>query len=293
MSNHATKYFTPAQGELAPNPLAMNYAAAAARGANTVLEVQLDVHAVAQEESSGAGSLPRETLPAVGAAAETHDVPSVNAAFTNANTSAQQVAFPFAPVFVQRQAAITGMVPQGGGPLMFLIPPGWPQMPPFAPFNPYTLYSSSAPRGPCAPCGSCAPTCTTTCVATCAMTKPCETGERSETSDAVDFHPPLLTTPQQQHHVLTQPTPQQAHREPCRYHFSSPDPCRYGDNCWYSHNLDDYMAHNRLKHCPNDGCDKMCLVHSKQCKTCHNGMPKKGADSDGNTSKQQQRTNNQ
>jgi len=61
-------------------------------------------------------------------------------------------------------------------------------------------------------------------------------------------------------------------REPCKYHFHSNEPCKYGETCWFSHSQADYMAYNQLKFCPNEHCDKMCLHTSKQCKACHDAM---------------------
>lgn len=52
---------------------------------------------------------------------------------------------------------------------------------------------------------------------------------------------------------------------PCRYHFG--DGCRYGENCFYSHNEKVFMAVNNLRHCPNEGCLNYC--RGRQCRECH------------------------
>ena len=60
---------------------------------------------------------------------------------------------------------------------------------------------------------------------------------------------------------------------PCRYHFSKDKTCRYGDMCFFSHDVEHFMKTNSLKECPNDGCTNLC--RGKQCKACHDAMPKK------------------
>lgn len=57
---------------------------------------------------------------------------------------------------------------------------------------------------------------------------------------------------------------------PCRFHFGSSGPCRYGDMCFFSHDPAVYMEYHGLHFCPNEDCGQMC--RGKQCKECHDKM---------------------
>ena len=58
---------------------------------------------------------------------------------------------------------------------------------------------------------------------------------------------------------------------PCAHHFAgSPGGCRYGSQCFYSHDKAVYMAFNRLRLCPNTGCENLCK--GRQCRECHHKM---------------------
>ena len=58
---------------------------------------------------------------------------------------------------------------------------------------------------------------------------------------------------------------------PCPHHFGkSGAACKYGDACFFSHDLAVYKAARQLRPCPNTGCDNLC--RGRQCKACHEQM---------------------